>query len=72
VNQNNELDSNWKTKALIIGGVVGAVVGVGAAYLYVRNLEETGEKPGIATKEAVTIGVSLVGLLRQIANLGNG
>lgn len=70
--QNTELETNWKVKALIVGGVVGAVVGVGAAYLYVRNLEETGEKPNIATKEAVTIGVSLVSLLRQIASMGNG
>ncbi len=67
----NEIDPNWKMKMMVIGGVVGAVVGVGAAYIYVRKLEESGEKPSIATKEAVAVGFSLVSLLRQIANMGS-
>jgi len=67
----DETDPNWKMKVMIIGGVVGAVVGVSAAYIYVRQLEESGEKPGIATKEAVAVGFSLVSLLRQIANMGS-
>jgi hypothetical protein len=67
----NELDPNLKLKMMIIGGVVGAAVGVGAAYIYVRKLEESGEKPSIATKEAVAVGFSLVSLLRQIANMGS-
>ncbi len=64
-----ELD--WKTKAVIVGGVVGALVGAGAAYLYVRNLEEAGEEPKLETRDAMTIGMSLVTLVRQIANMGN-
>lgn len=64
-----ELD--WRTKAMIVGGVVGALVGVGAAYLYVRNIEEAGEEPKLATRDAMTIGMSLVTLVRQIANMGN-
>ncbi len=67
----NEIDPNWKMKMMIIGGVVGAVVGVSAAYIYVRKLEESGERPSIATKEAVAVGFSLVSLLRQIANMGS-
>ena len=67
----NELDPNWKIKAMVIGGVVGAVVGVSAVYIYVRRLEENGEKPSIATKEAVAVGFSLISLLRQIANMGS-
>jgi len=67
----NEIDPNWKMKVVIIGGVMGAVVGVCAAYIYVRKLEESGEKPSIATKEAVAVGFSLVSLLRQIANMGS-
>ena len=64
-----ELD--WKTKALIVGGVVGALVGVGAAYLYIRNIEEAGEEPQLETKDALQLGVSLVSLVKQIANLGS-
>ena len=64
-------EPSWKAKALIVGGVVGALVGLGAAYLYIRNIEETGETPQIATKDAMTIGFSLVSLMRQIANMNN-
>jgi len=63
-----ELD--WKTKAMIVGGVVGALVGVGAAYLYVRNLEAAGDEPKLEPRDAMTIGMSLVTLVRQIANMG--
>ena len=64
-----ELD--WKTKALIAGGVVGALIGVGAVYLYIRNIEEAGEEPQLGTKDALQLGVSVVSLVRQIASLGN-
>jgi len=66
---NVELD--WKVKALIIGGVVGAIAGVGAAYLYIRNIEEVGEDPKLGTKDALQLGVSLVSLVRQVASMGN-
>ena len=73
---NTELDrgqssSDWKMKALVIGGVLGAVLGIGAAYLYVSNVEESGEDPDVSPRDAVTIGVTVIGLLRQIANLGD-
>jgi tetrahydromethanopterin S-methyltransferase subunit D len=63
-------DLDWKTKAFIVGGVVGALAGVGAAYLYVRRIEESGDEPAMATKDVMTIGFSLVSLLKQIANIG--
>ncbi len=33
MNDKVNLDLDWKTKAFIVGGAVGALVGVGAAYL---------------------------------------
>lgn len=62
---------SWKAKALILGGAVGAAVGLGAAYLYIRNIEEAGEDPQLDTKDALTLGVAVVALVRQIASLGN-
>ena len=65
----DELD--WRVKALLIGGVVGALAGVGAAYLYIRNIEEAGEQPQLATRDALQLGVSLAALVRQVASMGN-
>ena len=69
--EQNGAGSNWKMKAFLVGGVVGALLGVGAAYLYVSNVEESGEEPGVSPRDAVTVGVTVIGLLRQIANLGD-
>ena len=69
--------SNWKTKLMLLGGIAGALIGVGAAYLYVRSVDA--EQGGLAlaprpvkTTAAVSVGLSVLGLLRQIANLGMG
>jgi hypothetical protein len=64
-----ELD--WRVKALIIGGAVGALAGLGAAYLYIRNIEEAGEPPQLGTRDALQVGMSLFSLVRQVASLGN-
>lgn len=66
-------------KVLIIGGVAGALIGLGAAFLYLKANEgriaalEAGEvnalvrvKPG----EALSIGMAVIGLLRQIVGMG--
>ena len=68
-------DMDWKTKLLLFGGIAGALVGVGAAYLYMRSVEV--EQGGTALSPrrvkptaAVSVGLSVLGLLRQIASLG--
>ena len=67
--------SNWKTKLMLFGGIAGALMGVGAAYLYVRSVDA--EQGGLALAPrpvkptaAVSVGLSVLGLLRQIASLG--
>ncbi len=59
---------NWKPKALVIGGVVGAAVGVAAAYLLVQRSKDEGA-PKLSVGEGVKIGVLVFGLLRSITNL---
>ncbi len=59
---------NWKPKALLIGGVVGAAVGVAAAYLLVQRSKEDGA-PKVSVGEGVKLGVLVFGLLRSITNL---
>jgi high-affinity Fe2+/Pb2+ permease len=62
------LTLNWQTKAMIIGGVVGAAVGVTAAYLLVQRSKD-GQTAKMSVGEGVKIGVLVFSLLRSIANL---
>jgi hypothetical protein len=63
---------NWMTKVLVIGAVSGAVVGLGAAYLFAQNSERKGKAPEITAGDGVRIGLLVLGLLRSVAALGEG
>ncbi len=65
-------NGSWKQKALILGGVIGALTGVGLAYLLVRKSEETEGGMQFGTGEGVRLGIILTNLARQVARLGDG
>ena len=59
---------NYKPRVLIISGVVGAMVGILAAFLYLQNLEE-GTNPEVTPGQGVKIGLLLLSLIRNVADL---
>ncbi|MCS6907220.1 MAG: hypothetical protein RML93_04960 [Anaerolineales bacterium] len=61
---------SWKTKTLILGGVLGAVVGLGAAYLLIQRAEKEQGKLQMSAGEGIKLGLLILGLLRQVAQLG--
>ena len=66
---------NWKTKLMLFGVVAGALVGAGAAYMYVRSVEAEQGGTALAPRPikpaaAVSVGLAVLGLVRQIAGLG--
>ena len=61
-------DESWKTKALVIGALLGALVGGLAAYTYVQSVSE-GEKPEVGPGEGIKLGVLVFGLLRSISGI---
>ena len=66
---------NWKTQLILFGVAAGALVGAGAAYLYVRSVEAEQGGAALAPRPvkpvaAVSVGLTVLGLLRQIAGLG--
>lgn len=66
-----ETTNNWKTQFLLIGTAVGAIIGLGTAYLLTRTAEENASgPPQITTTDALKAGVSVIGVVRGIASLG--
>jgi len=59
--------SNWKAKALLIGGLVGALTGIGATYVMVQRSEEP---PEVGPTDGVKLGLLLLGLVRAVGDLG--
>ncbi len=67
-----ENNGSWKQSALILGGVIGALLGVGMAYMLVRQAEENENRMQFGTGEGVRLGIILADLFRQVARLGEG
>jgi hypothetical protein len=63
---------NWKTKTLVIGAIVGAAVGVTAAYLFTQKADDYMSRPQFRSSDGVKLGLLLLGLVRQVAELGDG
>jgi len=64
-------NDNWKVQTLIIGGVLGALVGLGAAFLLTKRAEQKGTPVSITPGKGVQLGVMVAGLLRSILALGD-
>jgi hypothetical protein len=66
------MDDNkqWKMKTLVIGGIVGALIGLGAAYVLIQRAEDEEVKPKLTAGEGVQLGLGVLGLLRLISNSG--
>jgi hypothetical protein len=67
-----EPKNDWKIRALVLGGLIGALTGLGAAYLMVQRSEKEGTPPNLTAGEGVKLGLLLLGVLRQVAMLGGG
>ena len=70
--QSVENPQDWKTKVLFVGGMVGAVLGLGAAYLLIQKAERENRPLSLGTGEGIKLGLLALGALRQVAQLGSG
>jgi len=67
---------NLRTRVMIVGGVLGALFGVGAAYLYLQSnpveVDEKGRErlPPVQAGKAITAGLGAMTVLKQVAGLG--
>jgi hypothetical protein len=65
-----EEDRSWRTRTLLIGALVGALTGLGIAFAMVQRAEQRGEPVTLNTGEGVRLGMGVLGLIRQIGQLG--
>lgn len=65
------MKDNWKITTMIIGTVVGALTGAGAAYLLIQRGEKDETQPKITASQGIQVGLGLLGLLRLISGFGS-
>jgi hypothetical protein len=67
-----EMDTSWSGRVLLIGVLVGALTGLGGAYLMIQRAKNRAEVPSLNAGEGIRLGLLVLGLLRQVATLGGG
>ncbi|MGH2582152.1 MAG: hypothetical protein ACRDFQ_04570 [Anaerolineales bacterium] len=65
-----EIDRN-RLPTLIISAAIGALVGLGAGIVLLRRAQEKGLEKAISPREGLSLGLLVLGLLKQISQLGN-
>jgi hypothetical protein len=68
--ESESIQNSWKSTTLLIGAVLGALVGAGAAYLLVQRAERENQTVKLSTGEGIRLGLLVFGLLRQVSQLG--
>ena len=71
-NEMVEMDTSWTGQVLVVGAVLGALTGLGAAYLLIQRAKKRAEAPNLNASEGIKLGLLIFGLLRQVATLGSG
>ncbi len=67
---------NLRTRVLVIGGVLGALLGAGAAYLYLQStpvdVDEEGQEllPAVQPGRAITASLGILTAIKQVVGLG--
>lgn len=61
----------WRNKVLFVSGLVGALFGLGAGFLYIRTVEESGGPRGISLGQVLKLAVAALGVVRQASQLAD-
>ncbi len=64
----------WKFQIYLLGALVGLAVGLLAGHFFVRVSEESGQQgpAKLKTMDALKLAISVLGLVRQVTDLGAG
>ena len=65
-------NDSWKSKTLLMGALIGALTGLGTAYLLTKNAEKEGETLSLNSGQGLKLGLLILGTLRQVLQLDDG
>ena len=63
--------SDWKSKFLIVGALVGLVSGLLAAFVIIQRAEQKQIRPSINAGDGVKVGLGVLGVLKLISDIGD-
>jgi hypothetical protein len=61
-----------RSQTLLVSAALGALLGLAVGYTLLKRAEEDEGRPMITAREGLSLGMLVVGLLRQVAQLGEG
>ncbi len=64
-----ESNQSWRRNALLVGGILGALLGVVAANMLVKEAVESDNEQALTVGKGLQVGMLVLGLLRQITSL---
>jgi hypothetical protein len=64
--------ANPKPKILILGGIIGALMGLGAAYLFIQRAERENRALSLSPSEGIKLGLVALSAMKQFAQMGGG
>jgi|UniRef100_A0A7C4PJ42 hypothetical protein len=64
------MENNWKTKTLLIGGLIGAAIGIIGALVLVQQAEKAQSRPQLTAGDGVKVGLGVLAVLKLLAELG--
>lgn len=67
----NSQNTNWKTRTILIGTIIGALSGLIAAFIVIQQSEKKETAPRLNAGEGVKLGMGILGLLRLVSDMVN-
>jgi hypothetical protein len=66
-----KMRSSQRSKVMIVGAIIGALTGIGAAYVLLQRAEKNDSEMSLTTGEGLRLGFIILGLLRSIAQISD-